>query len=182
MNTTPPSRRPTRPNWGRRALLILVPALVAGGWYAWRPAKPPATATASATDVTAAWLAALAPDEHVTLWLRQTGSELALSSRPVDISARADWADYRRSWRESSASELNAIAYRGQGTTRIVPDGSTVIDIALEIVSSPGGETIDSGNLQATVNANGATMDGRIWSNSAQAERPVRLTRVLPAK
>ena len=35
MNTTPPSRRPTRPNWGRRALLILVPALVAGGWYAW---------------------------------------------------------------------------------------------------------------------------------------------------
>ena len=35
MNTPPPSRRPTRPNWGRRALLILVPALVAGGWYAW---------------------------------------------------------------------------------------------------------------------------------------------------
>ena len=35
MNTTAPSRRPTRPNWGRRALLILVPALVAGGWYAW---------------------------------------------------------------------------------------------------------------------------------------------------
>lgn len=35
MNTTSPSRRPTGPNWGRRALLILVPALVAGGWYAW---------------------------------------------------------------------------------------------------------------------------------------------------
>ncbi len=35
MNTTPPSRRPTRPSWGRRALLILVPALLAGGWYAW---------------------------------------------------------------------------------------------------------------------------------------------------
>ena len=105
-----------------------------------------------------------------------------LSSRPVDISARADWADYRRSWRESSASELNAIAYRGQGTTRIVPDGSTVIDIALEIISSPGGVSIDSGNLQATVSVDGATMDGRIWSNSAQAERPVRLTRVLPAK
>lgn len=35
MNTTPPSRKPTRPNWGRRALLILVPALLAGAWYAW---------------------------------------------------------------------------------------------------------------------------------------------------
>ena len=35
MNTTPPPRRPARPNWGRRGLLILVPALLAGGWYAW---------------------------------------------------------------------------------------------------------------------------------------------------
>lgn len=35
MNTTPPPRRPARPNWGRRSLLILVPALLAGGWYAW---------------------------------------------------------------------------------------------------------------------------------------------------
>ena len=35
MNTTPPSRKPTRPNWGRRALLIVVPALLAGAWYAW---------------------------------------------------------------------------------------------------------------------------------------------------
>ena len=35
MNTTPPSRRPSRPNWGRRSLLILVPVLLAGGWYAW---------------------------------------------------------------------------------------------------------------------------------------------------
>ena len=184
----PPIAAPT-PGGGRGRRAWLAPLLaaavllaLAGGWYAWRPAKPPATATASATDVTAAWLAALAPDEQVTLWLRQTGSELALSSRPVDISARADWADYRRSWRESSASELNAIAYRGQGTTRIVPDGSTVIDLALEIISSPGGVSIDSGNLQATVSVDGATMDGRIWSNSAQAERPVRLTRVLPAK
>jgi macrolide-specific efflux system membrane fusion protein len=35
MNTTPPSRRPARPNWGRRSLLILVPVVLAGGWYAW---------------------------------------------------------------------------------------------------------------------------------------------------
>jgi hypothetical protein len=171
-------RRP----WLAPLLTAAVLLALAGGWYAWRQAKPPVTTTASATDLTAAWLAVLAPDEQVTFWLRQSGSELALSSQPVDISGRADWADYRRFWRENAAGELNAIAYSGQGTTRIVPDGSTVIDIALEIVSSPGGETIDSGNLHATVNANGATMDGRLWLNSAQAGRPVRLTRVLPGK
>lgn len=35
MNTTPPSRRPARPNWGRRSLLILAPLVLAGTWYAW---------------------------------------------------------------------------------------------------------------------------------------------------
>lgn len=35
MNTTTPSRRPARTHWGRRSLLILIPVLIAGGWYAW---------------------------------------------------------------------------------------------------------------------------------------------------
>ena len=34
MNDDKPSNRPTRPRWGRRAVLILVPLLLAGGWYA----------------------------------------------------------------------------------------------------------------------------------------------------
>jgi macrolide-specific efflux system membrane fusion protein len=35
MNTTRSPRKPAQPNWGRRVLLVLVPALLAGGWYAW---------------------------------------------------------------------------------------------------------------------------------------------------
>ena len=34
MNDDKPSNRPIRPRWGRRAVLILVPLLLAGGWYA----------------------------------------------------------------------------------------------------------------------------------------------------
>ncbi|MBX3684272.1 MAG: biotin/lipoyl-binding protein, partial [Thauera sp.] len=33
MNEDKPSNRTARPRWGRRALLILVPLLLAGGWY-----------------------------------------------------------------------------------------------------------------------------------------------------
>ena len=33
MNEDKPSNRTARPRWGRRALLILVPLLLAGAWY-----------------------------------------------------------------------------------------------------------------------------------------------------
>ncbi len=35
MNTTPSARKAARPNWRRRALLVLLPVLLAGGWVAW---------------------------------------------------------------------------------------------------------------------------------------------------
>jgi hypothetical protein len=52
----------------------------------------------------------------------------------------------------------------------------------LKLSAVPARNSIDSGNLRATVNADGSAMDGRLWLNSEQAERPVRLARVLPAK
>jgi hypothetical protein len=177
-----PAAGVARRSWLAGALAVVVLAALAVGWYALSPPSSPPTPGSSAAGLTGDWLATLAPDERVTLALRQSGNDLALGSRPVDISARSDWQDYRRFWRERSASELNAIAYRGQGTTHVAPDGRTVIDVALEIVSSPGEEQIDGGNLRATVNADGSAMDGRLWLNSEQAERPVRLARVLPAK
>ncbi len=181
----PPASRPApaasvaRRSWLTGALAVVVLSALAVGWYA---LSLPPTPVSPAAGVTGDWLATLAADERVTLALRQSGNDLALGSRPVDISARADWQDYRRFWSERSASELNAIAYRGHGTTHVAPDGRTVIDVALEIVSTPGEEQIDGGNLRATVNADGSAMDGRLWLNSEQAERPVRLTRVRPTK
>jgi hypothetical protein len=118
------------------------------------------------------------PDETLFLALRQSGEKVELSSRPVPIGERADWADYRSFWRERFGSELDAVSYRGKGTASALPGAELVVDIALQIVSSPGDVLVDTGNLTATIAGDGATMAGTLWLNSAQKERPVKLARV----
>lgn len=161
------------------ASLILT---LAGGWYALRRPAPPALPgglpTTTPPTVDGGWLAALAPDEQLTLALRQSGTELTLLSRPVNISQRADWADYRRFWREHSATDLLAIAYRGKGSSHLAADGSTVVDIALEVISSPGEAVVDTGNLHVTLASDGRSMIGSLWLNSEQKERAAHLTRI----
>ena len=164
----------------------LVPALAGAvfalgvGWYAVQRSPTTAAARTSATDpgdVTGAWLATLATDETLSLSLRQSGEQVELNSRPVAISRRADWADYRRFWRERFGSELDFVTYRGKGSASSLPGDRLVIDIALQIVSSPGDTLTDTGNLHATLGADGTTMTGTLWLNSKQAERPLRLAR-----
>lgn len=183
--TTAPADQPKQ----RRLTLALAAALtasllltLAGGWYAlWRsapPALPGELPITVAPIVDGDWLAVLAPDEQLTLALRQTGTELTLLSRPVNISQRADWADYRRFWREHSATDLLAIAYRGKGSSHLAADGSTVVDIALEVISSPGEAVVDTGNLHVTLASDGRSMIGSLWLNSEQKERAAHLTRI----
>lgn len=123
------------------------------------------------------WLGELVPGEHLVLSLRQSGNEVVLATAPVDIRQRPDWSDYRKFWREQSPAALDAIAYRGRGTSRRAADGSTVFGIALEVASSPGETLIDSGNLRCTLAASGAFLDCELWLNSLQAARPLRLSR-----
>ena len=168
----------------------------AGGWYATSrptpatPATPAATAGAAVpprpADGLAAspapalggrWLAELAPAEQVVLSLRQSGDDVTLGSPPVDIRQRPDWRAYRKFWRENSPEELNAIAYRGNGSLHSAADGSTVVGIALEVVSIPGETLIDTGNLRCTLSDAGAVLDCQLWLNSLQSGRPLRLTR-----
>jgi len=181
---TPPAVTPTSAPPGqsvgqasRRRLVVAavlaMPIALGIGWYALRVAG-----TASATDVTGSWLATLSPDETLFLALRQSGEKVELSSRPVPIGERADWADYRSFWRERFGSELDAVSYRGKGTASALPGAELVVDIALQIVSSPGDVLVDTGNLTATIAGDGATMAGTLWLNSAQKERPVKLARV----
>lgn len=165
------------------------------GWYALQPIapttpapQPPSTTVSAAkpstnypADVSGTWLATLAPDETLSLSLRQSGEQVELNSRPVPISQRADWADYRRFWRERFGSELDFITYRGQGSASSRPGDDLVIDVALQIVSSPGDTLVDSGNLHATLNPEGTRMAGTLWLNSKQAERPLRLERTPKA-
>jgi hypothetical protein len=136
--------------------------------------------TPSSTDVSGSWSATLSPDETLALSLRQTGDQVELNSRPVPISQRADWADYRSFWRERFGSELDTVSYRGKGSASALPGEQLVVDIALQIVSTPGEVLVDSGNLHATIAADGSSMAGTVWLNGKQVERPVGLKRVPP--
>jgi hypothetical protein len=153
---------------------IVALALGIGGYalQAARVAAPP-----SNTDATGSWSATLSPDETLSLSLRQTGDQVELNSRPVPISQRADWAEYRSFWRERFGSELDTVTYRGKGSASALPGEQLVVDIALQIVSTPGDVLVDTGNLNATITADGSTMAGTLWLNGKQLERPLRLAR-----
>ena len=56
-----------------------------------------------------------------------------------------------------------------------------MVDIALQIISNPGDIMVDTGNLNATIAADGATMAGTLWLNGKQVERAVGLARVPAA-
>lgn len=187
----PPSSR--RPRWLLPAAAAATLLAIGVGGYALQ--RPPAashepvasnkTAAPAANDtgkVSGRWLATLGADEQLDLALRHSGEVLELNSRPLSIAQRADWADYRSFWRERFGSDLDFVSYRGKGSASSLPGDALVIDVALQIVSSPGDTLVDSGNLHATLSSDGRTMTGSLWLNSKQAERPLRLVQTAKAK
>lgn len=144
-------------------------ALIVAVWFMFHSAAPP--------GVLGEWAASVQGQPTMTFVFRQEGEKLVLTSTPVPIAERADWAEYRRFWRERTGSELTHVVYRGEGTWRTDPGVPLVIDVALQIVSSPGEIPVDSGNLSATLQAGGRVMNGKLWLNSAQADRPITLQR-----
>jgi hypothetical protein len=167
----------TRRRWLVAGMAAAAALALGIGGYALRLAPTP-----SSTDVSGAWSATLSPDETLSLSLRQIGDQVELNSRPVPISQRADWADYRSFWRERFGSELDTVSYRGKGSASALPGEQLVVDIALQIVSTPGDVLVDSGNLHATIAADGTTMAGTVWLNGKQAERPLQLLRLPKAR
>ena len=161
------------PSGGRRAWRVaalagFVLASVAA-WFTLRSSTP--------HDVAGEWAAAVDGQPPMGFVFRHAGDKLVLTSKPVPVAGRADWAEYRAFWRERSGAELTHVVYRGEGTLRTDPGVLPAIDVALTLVSSPGDVPVDSGNLSATVGADGASMNGKLWLNSAQADRPVTLRR-----
>ena len=141
-------------------------------------ANKPSTAQLT-SDLSGRWAARLWQGERVALVIKQAGDKVSLASEPVPIGDRADWAEYRQFWREQTGSELKAVMYRGQGQVHADPGTARNIDIALQVLPSPGGaEPIDGGNLSATLSADGLRLSGKIWKNGAQAEQPATLTRL----
>ncbi len=168
-------RRPAAagPSGARRVWLVAALAgLVAAAAAAWLTLR-----TAAPQAVAGEWATTVDGQPGMSFVFRFEADKLVLTSKPVPVTDRADWAAYRAFWRERSGAELAHVVYRGEGTLRTDPGVPPAIDVALTLVSSPGDVPVDSGNLSATLAADGASMNGKLWLNSAQADRPVRLLR-----
>ena len=159
---------------GRSRRIFWAIGLVAIGVALWLFARGGAT-----KGVAGNWQAQLWQGEQVMLVLSEKGDMVTLASEPVAIAERHDWTDYRRFWRERGSGELNAIMYRGEGRRIDAPGVGPALDIGLQVLASPGGggTAIDSGNLSLRLSADGKTLTGRIWLNSAQADQAAVLTR-----
>lgn len=160
---------PRGPVGARRAVLAGAAALAAGALGLWWWQRPPAD------PLSGRWQGTIGADA-VLLHLQRDGEALTLESEPIDIRARADWAEYRVFWRERTGRDLDAVRWRGAGTARAAAGTPLAIDVALRVQTVPGDEDIDGGNLSATLAADGR-LQGTRWFNGAQAEVPALLVR-----
>lgn len=154
------------------ALLLASAAAGLGGWFTGRrPADP-------AARLVGRWNATLWQGERTQLLIETAPQGLRLTSEPIAIGERADWADYRRFWHERFGTPLEAVRYRGAGTLRADPGEAPQLTFAIQIHTVPeGAEPIDGGSLSATLAADGRRLDGTLWLNGAQAQQPVTLQR-----
>jgi hypothetical protein len=157
---------------GRRRVLVIGGAAAAAAGAAWWLRRAP-----RADDLGGDWQATLVRGEQVTLQLRLEGDALTLVSTAVPLEGRAEWEEYRRSWRDQHGTELRAVIYRGSGRLVRVPGEPVRIDVALQVLSLPEETAIDGGNLSGAVAPTGRRIEGRIWLNGEQRDWPAVLRR-----
>ncbi|MEO6746179.1 MAG: toll/interleukin-1 receptor domain-containing protein [Caldimonas sp.] len=176
---------PQQGKFVRLALLALAVAVLAVaavlGWRALHPAVVPVAANPPvalvATGQPGTWVATVGADAPFALTLLQQDSQVALTSEPMPIDNREGWAPYRAFWLKLTGTELRDIRYRGKGTVLHELGTPLTVDIAWVLYNGAGDTQIDSGNLHVIAAPDGRSLDGKLWSNGDQADRPIVLRR-----
>jgi hypothetical protein len=112
-------------------LLSLLAAIVAITAAWWLSRDNPAN------NMSGTWQAQLWQGEQTVIHLVEKAGSVSLTSEPIAVTDRADWADYRTFWRERGSGDLTAIQYRGEGKRLDLPGAMPTLDIALQVVHSP---------------------------------------------
>ena len=184
----PPRADAPAPPQGKLARLALLAVAVAVlavaavlGWRALHPAVVPAAANPPvalvATGLPGTWVATVGADAPFAQTLLQQDSQVALTSEPMPIDNREGWASYRTFWLKLTGTELRDIRYRGKGTVLHELGSPLTVDIAWVLYNGAGDTQIDSGNLHVIAAPDGRSLDGKLWSNRDQADRPIVLRR-----
>ena len=179
---------PVVPQPGRLVRLALLAVTVAAlalaavlGWRALHPAVVPVAANPPvalvATGLPGTWVATVGTDPPFALTLLQQDSQVALTGEPMPIDNREGWASYRTFWLKLTGTELRDIRYRGKGTVLHELGSPLTVDIAWVLYNGAGDTQIDSGNLHVIAAPDGRSLDGKLWSNRDQADRPIVLRR-----
>ena len=169
----------------RLALLAVAVAVLAVaavlGWRALHPTVVPAAANPpvalAPTGLPGTWVATVGADAPFALTLLQQDGQVALTSEPMPIDNREGWAAYRAFWLRLTGTELRDIRYRGKGTVLHELGSPLTVDIAWVLYNGAGDTQIDSGNLHVIAAPDGRSLDGKLWSNGDQADRPIVLRR-----
>jgi len=166
------------------ALAVGIALLAIAAVFGWRalqpaavppPARPPVALVA--TGLPGTWIATVGADPPFALTLMQKDNQVALTSEPMPIDNREGWANYRAFWLRLTGTELRTILYRGKGTVSHDLGQPLTVDIAWLVYNGAGDTQIDSGNLHVTAAADGRSLDGKLWSNGDQGDRPIVLRR-----
>ena len=138
---------------------------------------------ASAAVMTGRWMARLgAPGAAsatggtpLVFEVVQRGDRLRLTSEPVDVGRDPEWREYREFWQQRHRRPLQRVRWRGEGELIASPGEPRRVSIAMRVEAAATGEAIDAGRLTGWVGDAGRRIEGRLWVDGEQGERPMVL-------
>jgi TIR domain len=138
-------------------------------------ATPPSPPGQSTRDVSGLWWSIDEDNRRLRVQLTVNNGAIQLQTDAFPIAWYPRWQAYAQSVREMGLI-VNDVRYVGQGVVTDVM-GVPRIEIPFQALTGDGRGPLDTGSVVLTASADGHELTGQLWSNSEQAETPLRLVR-----